>query len=228
MKLLTSSIVILVLVAVSIGTASGATLFLSDKGLGAGPIMANPVITPVGGTNTLYLWADLGTTEVINGLGIDIVANTPSAVSASASLIENPNVVLGNRWNTPVNSGTPGSPELVGGIAAISVNAVGLSGNPALQGFDATYDVGSGFYLVGHVDYAYNGGHTDVFIETNATTCSYSAGGPLMGFGSGDDQVDPRTEGVRSTGWDAQIVPEPVTMTLLAMGGIAVLLRKRR
>jgi len=228
MKLLTSSIVILVLVAVSISTASGATLFLSDKGLGAGPIMANPVITPAAGTNTLYLWADMGATEIINGLGIDIVASSPAAVSASASVIENPNVVLGDRWNTPVNSGTPGSPELVGGIAAISVNAVGLSGNPQLQGFDPTYDAGSGFYLVGHVDYTYNGGQTDVFIETNATTISYQAGGPMIGFGSGDAQVDPRVQGVRSVAFDARIVPEPMTMSLLAMGGIAVLLRKRR
>jgi len=136
---------------------------------------------------------------VINGLGIDILADTAGVALASNNTVENPNIFVADRWDTPVIHGIPG--ELVTNIRAVSVNAMGLYGHPLFQQFDPTYDPASGFYLVSTIEYeATASGTTEVFIETNDMTISFAAGkdGALY-FGTGDAAVNPYLEDVRST-----------------------------
>jgi len=178
-------------------------LFLSDQA--TNPTLGNPEIALlIGETATLYLWAGMPEYMVINGLGIDILADTTGVVLASDHTVQNPNLVIADRWNTPINHGTPG--QLVTDIKAVAVTAVGLSGDPALQPYDATYDPVSGYYLVSTIEYeAAATGTTEVFIQTNDLIISFAEGMGALYFGDGDAAVNPYLEGIRSTLADATI-----------------------
>jgi len=185
------------------------TLFFSDKGPGENPTKVNPSIAlDVDEEATLYIWADLGEDDIINGLGIDVLCETSGIVSADSCDIENPTIFFKDRWDGTVDEGTVG--ELVTDVKAVAVSGVGLYGGAGV--YDPTYDEGSGYYLVGTIEYTADAdGSTDVFIQTNDMTISFRAdsGGPDIHFGTGDDEIDPGTSGISSSSADATITVSP-------------------
>jgi len=228
-----TGIAILVVLALSMATANAATLFLSDKDLGQTPVLGNPSITMnVGDTKTLYVWGSLATSEVINGLGLSVVAEAAGIVHATSSTLLNPTTDdFGNRWDS-VNNGTLGS--LVMNMNGPAVNGHGLGGSALQRGEEAPtgYDTPTGYLKVAEiVVHADAPGVASLWLQSGTATISFKSGkgGPNINFGTGDASVDPRTAGVRSAVADGTItvLPEPATLSLLGLGALSLIRRRR-
>lgn len=222
-----------------VSSAEAARLFFSNVGPGLTPSVGNPTITVTeGDTFQLHLWAELspsGPTEIISGLGISVISTNTSVLEATANSIPQVSYFGGafNRWE-PVasnpNTGVLG--DLYTNANAVAILALGLGGTSVFA--DPTFDASTNSYYVGTTTIlATAAGTTDIFIRTGRGTISFKTGngGPFIFFGTGDDQVDPRTEGVQSQLPDATIIvepiPEPASLSLLALGALPMLRRRR-
>lgn len=233
---------VVALVLLMAGSANAAvTFFFSEVGtIGGGATLANPSIelAAPGETATLYLWAT--TTERVIGMGMNINSSDAAVVEATASEIYNPisvvvaNVITYVRWNSPVNSGTPG--DLVSGINAVAVSLPpdspyqGLTAlDPAFSSFDTTgYDPANGSFLVGEVTVQGTAeGTTDIKMAVSDLLIPVDE----VFFGAGESTpADGNVSGATSQIADATItvLPEPATLALLGFGAAGLLARKRR
>jgi hypothetical protein len=242
---------LLLVAGLSAGQVFGATLYLSTLGLGEGATPGNASLTlNVGDSATLYLWADLTVAEACNGLGLDVLSSDPAVVEGTSSVIENPAVfgaAVPNflRWNPPIAHGTPG--DLVTGINAVAVGfdpVSGIQGNQlsgAFSGTDPTYNAGSGFLVGTFTLDATAAGVTEIKLAANDSLITGTMIGtdvaPLLHFGTGDAVVPTSVDqdnqyfvaaGATSTLADAtiEVIPEPATLSLLALGGLALIRRR--
>ncbi len=224
-----SGLIPLCLIAAITDPAGAARLWFSDTPTPAA--VTNPTLTiPVGGSGSLYLYAEVTAGEVITGLGLDIDATTPGIASGTIGSWANPNFSGQDRWNT--SSGgqdhvfTAG--ELVSGLNAVAVSGVwGLNGNVAAA-LDPLYDATTLSVLVGRIDVTGDSvGSTDVFLAIGPATI---AGVANIEFGAADAAMVPTgAVGTASNVADARIVvtPEPATFAVLAVAFAGFIQRSR-
>ena len=238
-----SAVVVLLLVA---GSAdAGITFFLSDKGLGEGATVTNPSITlpNVGATTSLYIWAIPD--EKVIGTGMNLISIDSAILEATAVELYNPvyDIVFGpplnitleyKRWKSPVGTGAMGDLWTNMNAVAISVdeNVTGL--DPDFSGADPMYDAVAGAWLFGRVDVeATAEGSTDLYLTVSsnfiAPAAGFGADLPVW-FGAGEtsalhgESVDVQSEFADGS---VTVVPEPVTLSILGLGVLGLLRRRR-
>ena len=238
-----SAVVVLLLVA---GSAdAGITFFLSDKGLGEGATVANPSVTlpNVGATTSLYIWAIPD--EKVIGTGMNLISIDSAILEATAVELYNPvyDIVFGpplnmtleyKRWKSPVGTGAMGDLWTNMNAVAISVdeNVTGL--DPDFSGADPMYDAVAGAWLFGRVDVeATAEGSTDLYLTVSsnfiAPAVGFGADLPVW-FGAGEtsalhgESVDVLSEFADGS---VTVVPEPVTLSILGLGVLGLLRRRR-
>ena len=236
------SVVLVLLVAAGSAHAGAITFFLSDKGLGEGASLGNPVITlpTVGATDTLYIWANADVKVI--GMGMNVIADAPAIVQATARAIYDP--VYGPvgfppttwyRWGLPIGQGVLG--DLVTGI-----NAVALSATRSVAGIDPAWkadgilnwEAAANAWLIGEITVqATAEGLTPVHFTVSPAFIAPAVGHGhdlTVYFGSGDAPVNGESVGVETAVADAtiEVLPEPATLTLLGVGVAGLLARRRR
>lgn len=203
------------------------------------------------GSGWLQVWGiNTSTTAFITSWGHDINASVNGAgVSASSYTVLNPTVNKEGtvfRWE---NSAATGNGALNVGsdiVTAASAVAVSLangvkSGVGAGDSYSNGSDSNNVAYLLGVLEIsASSNGVTELRFEISAlkiTGAGTSASGAVH-FGWADatngetlisDPAGGSTVGATSSGWDARItvVPEPVTVALLGLGGLALIRRRK-
>ena len=226
------------------GAANAATTFFLWKNpVGQGPALGNPVwnLTP-GESATIYIYCQAD--QRLIAVGIDLMSTNPAVAEGTASAILNPNFDVfdipslnTDRWQM-VSNGTLGdlAAELNG--TAI-VEGSGLESDPNLTMWDPQYDQAAEAYLYATVDVIATGDlgtSTDLFLQVHGpsgpivTPAVGTAGDVDIFFGAGEttplngDSFNIPSEFADGT---INIVPEPATLSLLAIG-MAALLRRRR
>ena len=225
-----------------VGSANaGITLFLSDKGYDEGASLGNPSITlpNVGATTTLYIWADVS--EKVIALGMNLVSSDTAILEATANDIYNPThtgatppFTVTYRWGLPVGDGVLG--DLVTDINAVAISkelaVAGLDPGWAYDGY-LLYDEDVGAFLVGEVTIQGTAeGTTDLYMTVSDNRIAPAVGfSPDLDvwFGSGDasllgDSVDVQSAVADGT---VTVVPEPVTLSILGLGVLGLLRRRR-
>lgn len=242
MKAIKGLSVVLVLLLVAGSAQAGAiTFFLSDKGLGEGATPGNPVITlpSVGATDTLYIWAN-DDVKVI-GTGFNVIANDPSIVQATANQMYDASYSQAMPpatyywWGLPIGNGVLG--DLV-----TSINCVALSATRTVVGLDPAwkvnglmnYESAAGAWLIGEITVqATAEGVTPVHFTVSPAFIAPAVGQAStldVYFGTGDAHVQGNSVGIETAVADAtiEVLPEPATLTLLGVGVVGLLARKRR
>jgi hypothetical protein len=237
---------ILIVAGLTAGQALGAQLFFTT-----GPIVnpmtdvitvGNPVIVlDPGETEEVHLWAKGTTAEKIVGIGMDILNDTPGVAVAQvgslhvhdAGLGMPPNLIY--RWEPGYDAGT--EDELVQDIVLPGVQTIGLDWAYPFLAFDTEYNAAASAFLVYSfvVECISPNTSTEVYLTSNdAGGVVYSAGreppeGQGMAYlGDGDDAVDTNIPGTHSLLPDLTIIqtPEPASLALLALGGLALIRRR--
>jgi hypothetical protein len=200
--------------------ASAGTTIMGINYVASSPAVINPTAVTVENPMTANP-ADVDpqdpTTQTFRWNGYNVVVNPQPAGFAAAGGFNDPQGV-----NSPVGLSTTGS-----------------SFDPTRVGAAAPFD-----FLVGSVTFqGVAGGQTDIFMTVGHSLISGTSGfigtvaAPVLHFGTGDNPLPVSTsggtnyiaEGVASTVADAHItvlVPEPATMGLLALGGLALARRR--
>lgn len=219
-------------------SAQAVNIWLSTSGQplpAVEPVVSNPVIDLAPGqSTTLYVWIKPGGTtadERWTGMSLTTEASTPNVVSASGSVVYQAANEDGDaRWNLPINSGA-----LVAGGLVRDTNAVAVGGPYGIRlGTISATDslrVGTSFlYQAITLTAGQNVGSTNVFIKVGDKTLSnaINADSPVF-FGAGDASVSGKIVGAVSTLPDATInvIPEPASLSLLALGALPMLRRRR-
>ncbi len=168
--------------------------------------------------------------QKILGLGVDI--ETTGDVEITGSYYYNPTLlrvpIVLKRWNEAYPNPAQAYPDDTTSIAfqAANVNQIGLINAAGTEEFDLQHDPSDlgefGTTLLGYVDVT--GADGAVWFAGNNFGIAEVGGDPsdLVYFGFGDPPVDGR----RSRDPDATIVPEPASLMLLGLSGLA--LRRRR
>lgn len=219
--------------------AATMNFWLSEEGVGAltaGP--SNPDITlNVGETATLTLWvATPGGASLIGG-SFGIAATDPAILTTNSVSSYNPTVLGQPRWNAGFLPGTAG--EAVTNVLYVALggpNGVGSALTELAQPLgDPTYNAAQdAFALLTFEVQADAVGVTELFLELEGGGMVYAGvdgANTLATFGAGDDAivaVGSLNPGGRSLLADATItvVPEPASLSLLALGALALVRRR--
>lgn len=216
------------------------------------PLVENPVIEVApGNVVQLHLWLQTNTGDFISGLGLrydDTVEGVVTAASYATPQIswpvdpEDPTAGTVTRWNTPINNGQLNSGGfLVRDTNAVGINAgddprTGLANNLNDDPTRKTLPAGTvgglrAFYVATLTLNANAVGTTDIFLESGTATISGAGLAGDLFFGWGDAAVpqDATVPGMRSASYDARItvIPEPASLSLLALGALPMLRRRR-
>ena len=239
-----AAVLLVVSLAVSVGTAQASTIFLSTTS--TNPALTNPsVTTSVGGSVTLYaFWAP--TTELVadqtdypgytqneqlSGWSHNVVDDN-AILSQTSYAFLNPTTGGSPRWGA-TNTGTSGGTFLVSTANAVKVGGSNLGfTNTAPQGYS---NVGAGVYRLATLTFtATAAGTSHLFEQVGPSGISFqlNPNARSLNFGFGDSAITSNQFNTGSSVADATItvVPEPGTLALLGMGavGLAAIARRRR
>ena len=221
-----------------------AIVFLSPvTTIGGGAVLGNPIkVVTLGEEFSLGVWVSAPVGLTVNGLALDIV-ETAGILDANTTGDPNLNMAVQDaginfdRWDsiTPPQMDVS-SIELFVGSNTVGVDpGVALSGSAFIRGGDANYDpaVGAhGAFLHAIITMKSNAlGTTYLFFRVGEKKIGYSPDtDPNINFGTGDDEISREIEGNMSSLADAtiEVIPEPTTLGLLAVGALGALVRRRR
>jgi len=237
LKRTVSTMVALMLVG-GVAHAAPNVFYLSDKGPGESASLGNPDITMnLGETKTLYVWAV--PVEKLVSCDFDLVSSDAAVLQATSGQTENPDILVGTtdvgqRWDGVGGTFTGDLFNFANG-AGVSEYGLDAANDGSGTFTDAGYDPTAQAFLYARVAIQATGlGVTDLDLlihdnkivahgKTSATT--------EVQLGSGETAILYGNEvGVYSEFHDGKVtvVPEPGTLALLAIGGLGVLLRKKR
>lgn len=223
-----------VAVLVLCGTTQASRVFLSKAGEGADPtadLAAAPTWeVPLGATASFYLWVVPDEFESLKGLSLSVNSSNASVLQGTAHEIynprRNPNSAASVRWQG-TGVGTLG--DLMSNSNAAGVTSRGLDGTLT----DSLFHAGTGAFL--HSKITFNAtalGSTNLFLAVGDKKIVNAEGAEEMNFGPSSDTqaVDGATVGATTNTPDGVItvVPEPASLALLAVGGLALLAARRR
>ena len=205
----------------AVANANDLLLYFSNQGDNSMvPDEFTNAVNPTYAGAPIYLWAFLGDVDEWNGLALDVTANAALDVSVQY----NPSSILGSRWNANSDLDFVGDDHTF----AVAVTEWGL-GSPIEPIMNPEYSIGR-HYMVGEL----NLGAPDFVEEFLAVGTGGIArrGGNVeeddiyMGFcdmGLWDGPL--RGDDIGATTRFADIIPEPASLLLLGLAGLA--LRRR-
>jgi hypothetical protein len=235
------------------GQALGAQLFFT---VGPVPdattysvVVDNPVVNldPSGvlypSSVEVHLWATgvVGVEKVV-GLGIDILSATPGVAAGGAPTVyDTPGILGRQKWEDGYSPGTPD--DLVQGTILPAVTTDALDWTDVVVtvlGYDPDYNMpAAAFHVLSFEVTPVSAGTTEVFLTSNikggivyggTPEAPTSGDGTFLGnYGAFDDAVPTNTPGTASALADLTInvvVPEPASLALLALGGLALIRRR--
>ncbi len=246
---------VILAVAVVLGSVSvcdaAVTIFLSDKGYGEGATLANPewglggIPISLGETNSMYVWVRPDPNQGLIGVGLDVESDNTAVVEATAVTVFNADIWMDalnadsgdDRWNTPVGQGSAG--DLATDMVGVAVDEVGI--DPANNGQvapfyyrDTLYDSGADAFLYAKIDFQLTAiQNTNFWIVVNSKRVAPKVGSSPdvdIIFGANEPTVlHGNDEYVRNVVPDGRIIiSEPVTLSLLAVCGLALFRRRRK
>lgn len=179
----------------------------------------------IGDTGSIYLYYDTANSQLDTGFFIDIASSMAGVVNITG--LEtfdfdirvggqgDPNPAINNRWGDAFGPGTvAGDGQSAMWNAFRVVNGVGiLDANTGPVFFDDGYDAGAGAFFVGRLDFVAVGqGSTDLDMSIGAGLIVHNgmALNPIFGRGT------------------INVVPEPTSAGLLALGLVGLVARRRR
>ncbi len=233
------------------GAAQGAaTFFLSEAGYGEGATVDNPTFTilNVGDTATINVYGYVTAPDDLISVGLSIISADPLIGEAQSVVIHDPDYDLfgipqlaTSRWQG-ANEGPLGDLALETGAVKVDTGE-GMVFDASMAIWDPLYDPTagpSGAYL--HATIVVEGtaeGQSDLHISVSGLMIAPADTDPATGknagdvevfFGAGDGSVRGDSVGVLTQNREGLLVvlPEPATMALLAIGGLGVLIRRKR
>lgn len=202
------------------GTGRTAPVLPADlAAVPGGGLNTPPVTNPIIPGGRLWVWGGGTpgdtTPNVWNGIAVNIAINGPATIVGGGMLnVTSPTEF--RRWET-------GSDLTPPTLNMVAVTRRGLELPAARDGFDD----GSAWVLLGYLDFAANGGVSDVRFQVGSAGISRQDGSPsdCLRFGADDDCFPGPIPGNQLP--DAFVVPEPASAGLL-IAALAMTMRRRR
>lgn len=254
--LLSVSVAVLAVTVFVAPTFGGVTMFLSGvTTIGDGAALGNPTINVVTGeTFLLGVWVSAPEGVKIKGIFLDLKETNSLLSVTSVEYLDTGFTLLNHRWEIESNFDFPNYGEVIGttdgafntgpndlwiGGGVVGVQTNGLAGDvwpgrTLIDGnFDTAVDGNGGAFLYAIVTLMVGAemGDTDLFLYVGKKKIAYFPENDTnISFGTGDAPINRTVEFTKSTVADATIhvVPEPATMSLLAIGAAGLIARRRR
>lgn len=182
------------------------------------PTVGNPSVP--GGRLHMWVTGNPGDPDpnVWNGIAFNVVISGPATITGGGGL----NITSGSptfirRWET----GSDLTPPTFNFVA---VTRTGAQFPPLVDGWDDGVDA----VYMGYLDFAANNGTSEVKFQVGNSGITRAGGSPTVddvNFGAGDAALRGNQFGEVSTLADATITPEPTSLLLLGLAGLA--LRRR-
>jgi hypothetical protein len=228
---------------VSTASANDLTIWFSPQDIGVNPVVGTgtsndvgqvlpdpgtPINPVVDGSSTvrLHIWGTAPRTPAStwNGIALDIQIDGPATIVGGGGLnvvsVDDPTLY---RWELGSDLDLPS-------LNFVSITGRGLKSPPdTLTGWTdrggATADDDSTY--LGYVDFLANGGTSSVYFAVGQAGITRQGGTTAdnVFFGAGDAALHGNQFGQRSAVADATITPEPASLLLLGLAGLA--LRRR-